>query len=234
MKNLLRKILSNIDPSFRYKKVSFAQYGEDILIYSIFKDYLNISKPSYLDIGAHHPFHLSNSALLYKLGSRGVNIEANPNLIQAFNKFRPGDKNVNIGISPILNAKVPFYIMHQPELNTFIKEQADELENNGYPVKEIIDIPCYNLEYIIETYCGGVFPDFLSLDVEGLDVAVIENYKFTVSRPQIICVENLKIDKTGKFYKLEKIREVMKNNNYALIADTFLNDIFADRECINY
>jgi hypothetical protein len=234
MRNLLRKILFKIDHSFKYKKNSYAQYGEDILIYSLFKEFLKIDKPSYLDIGAHHPYHLSNSALLYKLGSRGVNIEANPSLIQAFHKFRPGDKNINIGISPLVNETLPFYIMYQPELNTFIKDQAEELEGNGYPIKEIINIPCYNLEYIIQNYCDGIFPDFLSLDVEGFDVSVIENYGFRSSKPKIICVENLKIDKNGRFYKLEKIREVLRNNNYVLIADTFLNDIFADGAHIDY
>src|ERR1700744_3011834 len=176
MKQLLRSLFIKSQPNFSYRKLSYAQYGEDIIIYSIFKEHLDIQKPSYLDIGAHHPFHLSNSALFYKLGCKGVNIEANPDLIKAFYKYRPNDKNINIGISPADNEVLPFYIMEQPEMNTFIKEQADILVGNGFPIKKILDIPCYNLEYIIDHYCDSVFPDLLSLDVEGLDEHILGNY----------------------------------------------------------
>lgn len=234
MKNFLRKIFNNFDPNFKYKKTSYSQYGEDLIIFSIFREYLNIQKPSYLDIGAHHPFHLSNSALFYKFGCKGVNIEANPDLIKAFQKYRPNDRNINIGISAEKNEVLPFYIMEQPELNTFIKEQAEALASKGYPINEVKNIQCYNLSYIIQTYCDGVFPDFLSLDVEGMDEYIFEHYDFTLSKPKVICIENLKIDESGHFYKIEKIRNILSANNYVLIADTFLNDIFVDKALINY
>lgn len=234
MKNIIRTILNKLSPDFQYKKISYSQYGEDLIIYSVFREHLNIQKPSYLDIGAHHPYHLSNSALLYKFGCRGINIEANPDLIKAFYKYRPDDKNINIGISADKNGVLPFYIMEQPELNTFIKEQAESLDKRGFPIKKVLDIQCYNLHYIIETYCNGIFPDFLSLDVEGLDEYIFEHYDFTGSRPKIICVENLNTGENGRLYKIEKIRNILKDNNYVLIADTFLNDIFADKAVINY
>jgi hypothetical protein len=234
MNDFLRKALYRQKPNLKYRKISYSQYGEDIIIYSIFREYLQIHQPSYIDIGAHHPYHLSNSALFYKFGCKGVNIEANPDLIKAFYKYRPNDKNVNIGISAIKNEALPFYVMQQPELNTFIKEQAQSLALQGFPIKHVLDIQCYNLSYIIEHYCDNVFPDFLSLDVEGLDEYVFEHYDFKKSKPRIICVENLKQDASGRFYKIEKIRSILQDNNYVLIADTFLNDIFADKALINY
>jgi len=234
MKNLLRRFANRLGPNYKYKKVSYAQYGEDLIIFSIFREHLNIEKPSYIDIGAHHPFHLSNSALFYKFGCKGVNIEANPDLIENFYKYRPNDKNLNIGISPEKNDTLPFYIMEQPEMNTFVKEQAESLDSRGFPIKKIVDIQCYTLEYIIENYCGGVFPDFLSLDVEGLDEYIFEHYDFSKARPKIICVENLNTDNDGRLYKIEKIRNILSVNNYVLIADTFLNDIFVDKALINY
>lgn len=234
MKNLLRRFASKLGPNYKHKKVSYAQYGEDLIIFSIFREHLNIEKPSYIDIGAHHPFHLSNSALFYKFGCKGVNIEANPDLIEDFYKYRPNDKNLNIGISPEENGTLPFYIMEQAEMNTFIKEQAETLERRGFPIKKVVNIQCYTLKHIIENYCGGVFPDFLSLDVEGLDEYIFEHYDFSKARPKIICVENLNTDDDGRLYKIEKIRNILSSNNYILIADTFLNDIFVDKGLINY
>lgn len=52
---------------------------------------MGIKKPSYIDIGAHHPYEISNTAIFYMNGCRGVNVEANPNLIDEFYKERPDD-----------------------------------------------------------------------------------------------------------------------------------------------
>lgn len=59
---------------------TFSQYGEDKIFQLIF-DCLEISKPFFFDIGAHHPAKLSNTAVFYEQGSCGVNVEANPHYI---------------------------------------------------------------------------------------------------------------------------------------------------------
>jgi hypothetical protein len=55
---------------------TYAQHGDDLAVLNIFKR-LGIERPSYLDVGAYHPFDLSNTALLYERGSRGINVEPN-------------------------------------------------------------------------------------------------------------------------------------------------------------
>ncbi len=76
---------------------TYAQHGDDLAIINLF-NCLRIQQPSWLDIGAHHPFHLSNTALLYQRGSRGINVEANPALMEAFKLHRPEDKNVCVAV----------------------------------------------------------------------------------------------------------------------------------------
>ena len=105
----------------QYKK-SFSQSGEDLIVKYIF-DILNIYKPSYLDIGAHHPTYLSNSALLYLNGSKGINIEPDPLLFKKFLKGRKNDINLNIGISD-KEEVLDFYILNNPTLNTFSKKKV--------------------------------------------------------------------------------------------------------------
>ena len=68
---------------------SISQSFEDLLLLKILP-----STGKYLDIGAHHPIRYSNTLALNKLGWRGVNIDANPNLLQDFEKFRPRDVNL--------------------------------------------------------------------------------------------------------------------------------------------
>ncbi|KQM63982.1 hypothetical protein ASE74_12325 [Pedobacter sp. Leaf216] len=234
MKNFLRKLINIFEPNHKFKRISYSQYGEDLIIKSIFREYLGIDKPSYIDIGAHHPFHLSNTALFYKFGCRGINIEANPDLINAFKQFRPEDQNLNIGITASNSENLDFYIMEQPELNTFLKKQAEELASKGYPIKKTINITCLKLSNIIQNYCNGKFPDLLSLDVEGLDEDVLGSYDFQATKPKIICVENLYADKDGFLRKNEMIRSILHENSYFLIADTFLNDIYVDSALIKH
>ena len=44
---------------------SYSQCGEDLLVDYIFK-LRGIERPSYLDIGAHDPYYLSNTALFIR------------------------------------------------------------------------------------------------------------------------------------------------------------------------
>lgn len=85
------------DGKEKYSHKSFAQNGEDVLIFNLFQR-LGYNKPSFIDIGAHHPYNISNTAVFHLNGCKGVNIEANPNLIEEFYKERPNDINICSGV----------------------------------------------------------------------------------------------------------------------------------------
>jgi hypothetical protein len=82
--NIFGSILKNTLPQkdaenlfSKFEKKSFSQSGEDLIIDFIFNA-LGISRPSYIDIGAHHPYYLNNTAIFYLRGARGINIEPDP------------------------------------------------------------------------------------------------------------------------------------------------------------
>jgi hypothetical protein len=52
----------------------------------------------YIDVGAHHPFRYSNTHMLYRRGWRGINIDPIPGAKIAFDRFRPGDINLEMGV----------------------------------------------------------------------------------------------------------------------------------------
>ena len=45
-------------------RASFSQYGEDLFV----SDYFRGRKGIYMEIGGNHPFRLSNTYLLYRMG----------------------------------------------------------------------------------------------------------------------------------------------------------------------
>jgi len=78
----------------RYLQLSFSQFGEDIGLARWFDEFFQIQKGVYVDVGAFHPIHFSNTLLLHKKGRRGVSIDMNTEKIGLFESLRPGDVNV--------------------------------------------------------------------------------------------------------------------------------------------
>jgi FkbM family methyltransferase len=178
---------------------SFSQHGEDMIILNAlkhmgyFKDQL---LPSYIDIGAHHPYNISNTALFYQMGCRGINIEANPALIKEFEKERPEDTNLCLGVGAE-NGTFPFYISDVSGLNTFKKDNLSFNESlyktdtgieKEYAVRETIDLPVRKLQDIIDEYCGGKWPDLMSIDIEGLEYETLKVCDLSQG-PALIAVE---------------------------------------------
>jgi FkbM family methyltransferase len=231
LKNNLTNAAKNdsIKEEKNYSKTSYSQSGEDLIVKFIF-DAIGITTPSYIDVGAYHPEHLSNTALFYQNGSRGINIEPDPTLFESFKLARVEDINLNIGVDDVQGEK-DFYIISTPTLNTFSKEEAENCtrENNHQIVtisKTKVDI----ISNIIQNYCKGVFPDFLSLDVEGLDLKILQSINYEQSSPVIICVETISFSETGNGVKDLHIIQFLESRGYMVYADTYINTIFVKKD----
>lgn len=189
--------------------------------------YLKIPDISYIDIGACHPTHFSNTYLLYENGHRGILVEPNPALYEHIRKSRPGDMCLNVGISIGTTDEAPFYIMKPPTLSTFSKEEADRLQHEGVILDRIASVKTKNINVLIEEYCKTP-PNFISLDIEGLDATILNTFDFKKNRPEIFCIETLSYSSRGHGTKDTEIFNIMSSNGYEVHADTHLNTIFID------
>lgn len=220
---LIAKLFSSVDD--KYKKISFSQSGEDLIVKFIF-DYLGIYNPTYIDIGAHHPYFISNTALFYKNGSRGINIEPDPILFKEFLKYRKEDKNLNIGISDS-NGELDFYIISSPTLNTFSKEEAEKYSQEGnFKINSIEKIRVKTLNKVLTECSKGIFPQFLNIDAEGVDEMIIKEINFKNNYPIVICIETISFSTSGNGVKNIKLIEYIENKGYMIYADTNINTIF--------
>ncbi len=212
------------NPDQLYGNLTYAQCGEDLIVITLFHA-LGIHHPTYMDIGAHHPFNISNTALLYQRGSRGINVEVNPNLIQAFRQHRPEDVNLNVGVGPTSGTLDFHFIDDWSGRNTFSRESAEALvrENPQFSIQRVLPLPVLTLTDIITHHARGQFPDFLSLDVEGVDFEVVRTTPFGADRPLVLCVES------PADYGLEPVREwleLLRPRGYRLYVRTYGNLIF--------
>lgn len=227
MASLLMKSPSAKD---NYIHSSYSQCGEDLIIDFLFMQ-LGIEKPGYIDIGAHHPTYINNTYLFYKKGCRGINVEPDPALIAAFGVSRNQDINLNIGIGKV-NGEADFYIMNEPALNTFVKEEAERVQatEQAYRITEVKKIGIATISDVINKHYAGKFPDLLSIDVEGLDEEILRSIDYSVSAPKVICVETLTFSTEGKGVKQEGLIEFVKSKGYLVYADTYINTIFVKED----
>ena len=189
-------------------------------------DQLGIKNPSFLDIGAHHPYYLSNTALLYELGSTGINIEPDPFLFKEFLKIRKNDTNLNIGISD-KKGFADFYEMNVKTLNTFSKEEAYRVSEEGnYYVESVKQIQINTLEEIISDLKLSSFPNFLNIDAEGIDELIVSSIDYKNKFPIVICIETMSFSTNRKGVKNQFIIDFLKKNSYIIYADTHINTIF--------
>lgn len=226
VKNIFKKNSSSFQGK-PYSKTSYSQSGEDLIVEFIFNQ-LGIHTPSYIDIGAHHPFYLSNTALFYNKGCRGINVEPDPELFLQFDIHRKDDINLNIGVGDKPDF-LDFFIMNVPTLNTFSPDQVAAYKNEGnYFVKSCRKVEINTMENIIAKN-NGVFPDFLSLDAEGIDDLVLRSIDYN-NKPKIICVETISFSSSGKGIKNKSLIDFVMENGYFLYADTYINSIFVSKE----
>jgi FkbM family methyltransferase len=205
-------------------KKSYAQLGEDLIIDGLVQ-WMKIPRPYYLDLGAHHPTLLSNTYYFYLRGAHGVCAEPDPFLCRRFRRKRPRDTVLNVGVGTGPETVADFYVMMSRGLNTFSREEAKALENAGEGIVEVLKIPLVNVNDLIAKHCQRC-PEFVSVDVEGLDFALLQSFDFGRYRPEVFCVETMSYSTTRK--EVEVV-DFMRAKDYVVFADTYLNTIFVDR-----
>ncbi len=213
----------------RSRTTSWSQCGEDLVI-SYLLSILNVSRPSYLDIGAHHPTYLSNTYLFYKRGCRGVCVEPDPKLFRKLQRGRKGDICINAGAGADNKSIIDldFYVMSSRTLNTFSREEAARYQKDGKEkIEKIIKIPILPVNGILSRYFNGK-DYFISLDVEGLEVSILKSIDFSLFRPSVLCIETLTYATDGTERKIHEIEQIMRANGYITYADTYINTIFVE------
>jgi len=184
-----------------------------------------------VDIGAHHPYRLSNTAIFYKKGWHGVNIDAMPGSMIRFSKKRKRDINLEIGISKTEGA-LNYYVFNEPALNTFSRQEAEKKEQEvGVNIERTEKIFTMPLSKVFSKYLSiDQKIDFLSIDVEGLDLEVIQSNNWKIYRPTLVLVEDLKRPNLLELLEVSEIVKFMYQLNYVPIARTWNTLIFEASE----
>ncbi len=225
------KYLSILSKTFTSKKISYSYGGIDSLVMNIFK---NNNNGFYLDIGCGHPIKNNNTYLLNKKGWSGINIDLDKDNIDLFNIYRPNDKNICAAISDE-EKKVDLYYYHSKSaLNTINKDTANYQNAKITSIKKINTTTLNKI--LEESEYSNKEIDFFSIDVEGSELQVLNNFNFIKFKPKVLVVEYLDLSLPKLEIKNLNINNVMKSKLYELIVSnnyTLANMLHSDLVFVN-
>jgi FkbM family methyltransferase len=184
-----RRLAEKIDP---YLLISFSQEGEDLIVR---RKLVGLERGFYVDVGAHHPIRFSNTMAFYRRGWSGINIDPNPGAICLFERDRPRDINVCVGVADA-SGSLTFHMFDEPAVSTFDAELADDLvRNSTYRLLERREVQVRRLAEILEEKLpANHMIDLMSIDVEGFDLNVMQSNDWTKFRPRCLMVEARDVD----------------------------------------
>ncbi|TSE22736.1 methyltransferase, FkbM family [Tepidimonas sediminis] len=223
LKNLIKRGLAclNWDP---WLSVSWSQEGEDIVLRRFFGDKKN---GFYVDIGAHHPKRFSNTFYFYRRGWSGINIDAMPGSMRLFNKYRPRDLNLELGVAG-KQGELDYYVFNEKALNGFFCELSRSRNDadSPYRIEKVVRVRVVPLKDILGQYAKDKKIDFMNVDVEGLDLDVLQSNDWSRFRPKMVLAEVL-----GKsLVELEKdpLAQFMRRQGYSIFAKQVNTVFFLD------
>jgi FkbM family methyltransferase len=202
---------------------TYSQTGEDMILRHL---YLGQETGFYVDVGAHHPRRFSNTHYFHRRGWRGINIDAMPGSMNAFRRERPRDINLELGVGEREGA-MTFHVFQEGALNTFDAELAAQRARNGTRVLREIAVPVRPLAAILREHLpANTRIDFLTVDVEGLDLEVLRSNDWETHRPRCVVAEaeDLDLDAPAE----SALCGFMRERGYRLYAKTIASVFFLE------
>lgn len=165
--------------------VSYAQNFEDVMLARCFPG----PRGFYVDVGANDPDIDSITRHFYERGWRGINIEPLASNFARLKKRRPRDINLQIAAADTDGEITLYEIGKWHGYSTTDPEIAKQHRLDGLKVTER-RMPVRRLSAVLDEYAPGQEIDFLSIDVEGAEPAVLAGAGLDRHRPKIIVAES--------------------------------------------
>ncbi len=207
--------------------VHFSQWGEDVVLWHYLRQQRN---GFYVDVGAHHPHRLSNTALLHHYNDwHGINVEPDPTLIEAFQKIRPNDINVCCGVGAE-NGTLRMAFFEDKAVNSFDPQAVEiQIRHGGKVLAGWRDVPVRTLASILDEHVpAGRTIDLLNVDVEGWDLIALQSNDWNKYIPTFILIEDHKMNLAAA--SSNEIFQFLSVKGYQLIAQTLATSIYKQRE----
>jgi FkbM family methyltransferase len=196
-------------------KSSNAQLFQDLFVLFILKEKRG---GTFLEFGATDGVQLSNSFLLEnKFGWRGVLAEPSPQWHKKLNENRPTSNIITECIYSESEKNLDFFVSDSGALSTLEQFRNSDISSmplntearnsKGYRYQ----VSTISLNDVFVKYFQSTPIDYMSVDTEGSELLILENFDFKKFAPKIVTVEHNFTDMQ------DKLDDLFKKNNYVRV-----------------
>jgi FkbM family methyltransferase len=204
-------LLVNAEPQ------SYAQFGEDRILEEIFGDR---AEGYCVEIGAHDGLTGSASYLFEKRGWQCLLVEPIPALVEEIRRHRACTV-VNCAVSDREGAATLSVADGVEEMSTLdlTPDHLEWIKRNGGAVKQIT-VRTATLDSLL---AEAAFPEiqFITIDVEGHEMAVLEGFTLEAHKPRIMIIEDNSISGDPR------VGRYMSDHGYVHFRRTGVNEWYA-------
>ena len=174
--------------------VSYSQFGEDAYLLAFYKRLiyernLIVERGCVIDIGAFRPISNSNSYAFYQRGWHGINVDPTPGFKRIFDRVRPGDTNLEVGVAA-RDGTGTLYLFDRPCVwNTLDREAAAHASKVTGKQAQEIPVKISRLDTILDEHLKGEALELLLIDAEVYDLEILRSNNFLKYRPRVIMIE---------------------------------------------
>ena len=164
--------------------ISYAQNREDVLLARVFPGPAGF----YIDVGAAHPVVHSVTKWFYERGWTGINIEPVTQFFDLITDDRTRDINLKAVASDEPGLIDLYEVADSIGMSTVDRDLANDLSSNHGPAVSH-SVRAVTLAEICAEYVGNREIDFLKIDAEGHEPAVLRGADFSRWRPRVLVIE---------------------------------------------
>lgn len=188
---------------------SFSQFNEDVLVWQYFGQR---KSGFFIEVGANAPFTFSQTWLLEKNGWKGILAEPLPWRCDELRRNRPGSRVFQVAVgAPDRRGTITLNI---PEDDMFAALKPSK--KGPVPVRsETVTLTTLD-DILAESGNPGV--DYVSIDVEGMEIDVLRGFDLARHKPALLLVED--------HLKSRNVYCYLKERGYQLVKRTGCNHWF--------
>jgi FkbM family methyltransferase len=202
--------------------ISFSQHNEDVILSEI----LQKDKGYYIDIGAHDPVHLSNTQLFYLKGWRGINVEPLPQGYERFKSLRGRDMNLKKLVGTKSGYSTLYEQVGSSGLSTTDKTVSDMHGSENVLLHDVETISLGELCRMAYSETDTI--DFISIDVEGGELDVMQSDALSLCNPNYIILELNPWSVLEK--RNEELKMLLEKKGYHSVYSNGINSFFTHKE----
>jgi FkbM family methyltransferase len=187
----LRKELCMLSiASYRLDLLMPSQHGEDIWLWYFFK---KKKQGFFVEIGAYDGITFSNTYFFEAIGWKGIIVEPNPKIFNLCCKRRPNSVCINAAVTNGLENQTSLSLVdgdNGVDALSFTHPSGRHLDRVAKTKARIVDItvPALKLSKILEKVDELI--DFISIDVEGAELDVLQSLDFDRHSPNVFIIED--------------------------------------------